>query len=172
METFRSDIETHKGQVENDMRNTWAPKLLALQNRFNDLVVRRQTADRASALALQDELQKSALALQAFVQERDNLFAYLSTEWAYPDITEHLTYFMALAKMELAIRAEVQVALRGSAIPSAGVLTPAQQWQSAGDWFERYLTMIIGKPRNYWGPSAARHLATCQAAQARLEQKK
>ena len=79
---------------------------------------------------------------------------------------------MALAKMELAVRAEVQASLRQPGTAQAGILTPAQQWESAADWFERYQALILPRTRTHWASSASKHLAVCREAQARLEQQK
>jgi hypothetical protein len=171
METFHGEVEAFQGRQEQELKTTWAKELLAAQERFNELKVRAQTAtDKGQAMALEEELRKAYRVLDGKLQEQDSNVSYLSAEWALPEITEHLTYFMALAKMELAIRAETQASL-GKRGPASGVLTPAQQWQSAGDWFERYNALVLGKPRHHWAVSTAKHLATCREAEARLEKK-
>jgi hypothetical protein len=172
MEVFRGEVEAFQGYQEAELRNKWAKELLGAQARFSELMVLRQgLQDKSQLEGLNEELRKAALILDGKIQEQDMNLRYLSAEWALPDISEHLTYFMALAKMELAIRAEVQARLH-KANPAANVLTPAQQWQSAADWFERYEAQILGNPRQHWARSAAAHLATCREALARLEQKK
>lgn len=74
----------------------------------------------------------------------------LNAEWAIPDLREHLTYFMGLAKMELAIRAEMRYRKNPKAPWPADTLTPAQQYTSAAEWFYRYESLIIPVKSHIW----------------------
>jgi len=74
----------------------------------------------------------------------------LNAEWAMPDLREHLTYFMGLAKMELAIRAEMRYRKNPKATWPVDTLTPAQQFASAAEWFYRYEALIIPTKSHIW----------------------
>lgn len=74
----------------------------------------------------------------------------LNAEWAMPDLREHLTYFMGLAKMELAIRAEMRYRKNPKAPWPVNTLTPAQQYASAAEWFDRYEALIIPTKSHIW----------------------
>jgi hypothetical protein len=86
----------------------------------------------------------------------------LGIEWAMPDMREHITYFMALSKMELAIRAEMQYRKNPNAKWPADSPTPAELYTSAAAWFERYLVLIQPTNGNIWLDAVNLRLAECR----------
>jgi hypothetical protein len=173
-DVFRTQLDFVPGQVEERLRTEWAPKLLAAFRRLDELQLQRQHSPSGKTAALAEgdlALRNAAAVLEGQFREQELDLRYLSAEWAKPEVQEHLTYFTALAKLELAIRAEVGAARRGGTVGQAAFLSPAQQYASAASWFERYQALVLPRVRNSWGPAAAKHLATCRAAQQRLEQK-
>jgi hypothetical protein len=156
-----------------EMRNTWVPKLLEAEQALQALLVDRQKLDAQQAPAaarqqLDEQIRSQHRTVMGLWKEQERNLTYLGVEWALPEVREHLTYFMGLAKMELAVRAEIQAARPGARRTTVGVLTPAEHWGSAAHWFERYLAFVLPRPRNSWAQGAAIHLATCRNAQQRL----
>lgn len=101
-------------------------------------------------------------------------YSFLSAVWATPELREHLTYFMGLSKVELAMRSEwlssqqpehprVPPFARGA----GGSDQPShyQEWESAADWFIRYEAMVLPYSRRQWADAAQRHLAYCRSRQ-------
>jgi hypothetical protein len=172
-DAFVTQLDMIPGQTEKALRTEWAPKFLAAVRRLDELQQQRQSSGGApTAPTASDELLRNTdAAVQGLIKEQTLPLSFLSHEWALPELHEHLTYFMGLAKLELALRSEVAAATprRGGAPTS--FLTPAQQFASAADWFERYQALVMSRPRNTWGPAVANHLQTCRDAQKRLESK-
>jgi hypothetical protein len=153
----------------------WKDQLITAEAELNKALNQRKrlrNEDTATAHQLEETIRIQSLIIDGLWIGRQIQFNYLNHEWILPEVREHLAYYMALAKMEMAIRAELQAAQQTKRPTAADELTPLQQWQSAADWFERYQTLILPQPRSHWGPSAVIHLATCREAIARLEPKK
>ena len=153
----------------------WKDQLIAAETELQKAYGQRKRLkeeESAARAQLDETVHIQMLVINGLWVGREVQFSYLNHEWIMPEVREHLAYYMALAKMELAIRAELQAARPGKGPKAADELTPLQQWQSAAEWFERYLTLILPRPRNHWAPSAVTHLATCREAIARLEPKK
>jgi hypothetical protein len=86
-------------------------------------------------------------------------------DWAAPEILEHNTYMMALAKMELAIRFETR--LPGP--PDDGQKQRLREmYQSATFWFERYQNLVATRRTKQWETSARDLLAQCRARQVQF----
>lgn len=103
-------------------------------------------------------------------QEEESIYS-LSLAWAEPDLREHLTYFMGLAKMELAIRAHLR-ALRErkeGPLPAEQIAALKASWNSTLEWFQRYEALVLPKPRNYWMPAVLEHIETCRQRLAEVE---
>jgi hypothetical protein len=93
----------------------------------------------------------------------------LASESAMPELREHLTYFMGLAKMDLAIRAE----RRFRANPQGGwpkdSATPAELYASAAAWFGRYEAMLITMNSQQWLDAVKLRRAECLAKQTEVQ---
>jgi hypothetical protein len=168
---FYTQIEAELGKTERDMETKWIPKLLKEKRALDSLVVERQRqapGDKAAAAALERKINDAFRIYRSTLQDQSMQLVYLSVVWAQPEMLEHLTYFTALAKLELAIRAEHRAGQPRSS--TAGVqLTPLQQWESAADWFDRHLAYALPRSRNHWTTSAQEHLQTCQQAIQKLK---
>lgn len=94
----------------------------------------------------------------------------LGIEWAMPDMREHMTYFMGLAKMELAIRAEMRLRNNPSVRLPADSPTPLELYSSAAAWFERYQVLVQPTNGNIWLDAVNLRLAECRQKIAELQQ--
>jgi hypothetical protein len=92
----------------------------------------------------------------------------IASDSAMPELREHLTYFMGLAKMDLAIRAE----RRFRSNPQAGwpkdTATPTELYSSAAAWFGRYEAMLITMNSQQWLDAVKLRRAECLAKQTEL----
>jgi hypothetical protein len=102
----------------------------------------------------------------------------MAIEWGQPELRSVMCYYMALAKHDLALRAEwkqrrqeKQPATRPSPGTSAE-LSAQEQWESALFWYRRYEAMSIAGYSGTWLNAARRHIKECEAAIARLSEKK
>jgi hypothetical protein len=149
----------------------WRVQLLNAEAYLNELANeknRLKKEEAAAARDLDDKIRRTTLAIDGMWLGRKIQLNYLNHQWSMPLVREHLTYFMGVAKMELAMRAELQARRQTKATTSPDQLTPLQQWQSAAEWFERYLVLVLPRPRNLWGQASVTQLAVCKAAIARL----
>jgi hypothetical protein len=139
--------------------------------RLNELKVQEQKAPAGSELQrqLREEIRLEEKRFDALWKENRVNLAFLTFDWVEPLAREHLTYFMALAKMELAVRADLTAELRGQGGPERirDPLVPQQRWRSAEEWFERYLALVLPQPRSEWAASAEQFRAYCRQAQGR-----
>jgi hypothetical protein len=135
---------------------------------------------------------------EGFNQQHAAVMFHMAYDWAAVDLREHLTYFMGLAKIAQAERADAQTRslragyqealtlvdrvslwqapagplLSGLATvvppPEAGRATADQEWEAAALWLERYQALVLGQDRNYWYPAARLQLAICRQRQGRF----
>ena len=154
------------------LRKTWVPKLIAAVREFQErnLELQKAAPGSAEAIELEERLRVQSLVVEGLWREPDITWRYLSMQWAEPLMRENLTYYMALAKVDLAIRAELQSQQGGPAAPGGVVLTPAQRWASADRWLRRYLDLIVSQPNGTWTGAVGELLKRCRAAQDRLAQ--
>lgn len=89
------------------------------------------------------------------------IMSNLGAEWAVPELREHITYFMGLAKMELAIRAEMRWRRNPKTPWPAGIPTPAEQYASAAEWFRRYEALIIPMDTSIWADAVKERMQEC-----------
>jgi hypothetical protein len=168
VEVLRDNMDSVR--LNRQMRETWGPEAVRLVAKLNDLKVQEQKAPANSELQrqLRDQIRLEEQRFDAVWKENRVNIGFLTVEWAEPLVREHLTYFMALAKMELAVRSELQSAGKGDAARSGDQLTSAQRWRSAEDWFDRYQALVLPQPRSQWAAAAEQHRTTCQKARERL----
>lgn len=93
----------------------------------------------------------------------------LAAEWAMPELREHLTYYMGLAKMDLAIRAERRFLANPKAAWPVDTATPAELYASAAAWFGRYEAMLITMNSEQWQDAVKARRQECLAKQAEVE---
>jgi hypothetical protein len=74
----------------------------------------------------------------------------MNRDWAMPELREHLIYFMGLAKLELAIRAELRYRRDPKAAWPEDLPRPVEQFASAADWFRRYEAIIVPTGGGIW----------------------
>lgn len=154
------------------MRTKWAANLLSLDQQLMQALDRRRTVAEGSVQAqeLDTALRNLAFGIETAWRDRRQDLSSLSMEWASQDLREHLTYFMALAKMELALRAEArgQSTTESTVAGAAGQATAAELWESAMTWFNRYEGIVLARPVNAWLPAVRTHKQTCKEALQRL----
>jgi hypothetical protein len=154
------------------VREKLGPEAVRLLARINQLKVQEQKAPPNSDLQrqLQEEIRLEEKRFDALWKEHRENLAFLTLDWIEPLAREHLTYFMALAKLELAIRSELLAERRGQAAEGRRreQLTPAQRWRSAEEWFDRYLALVLPQPRSEWAGAAQQFRELCRVAQQRL----
>lgn len=97
------------------------------------------------------------------------MMSNLGSEWAIPELREHITYFMGLAKLELAIRSEMRQRRNPTARWPDGIPTPAEQYASAADWFKRYEALIIPMESSIWNDAVKERLQECNSKIAELQ---
>ena len=97
------------------------------------------------------------------------MLSNLGAEWAMPELREHLTYFMGLAKLELAIRAERNYRRNPKTVWPEGVPTPTEQYIAAADWFKRYEALIIPMNSSLWIDAVRERHKECDAKIAELQ---
>ncbi|MCS6977938.1 MAG: hypothetical protein NZM31_13150 [Gemmatales bacterium] len=169
MEVLRDTMDP--ARISASMRDRLGPEAVRLVTRLNDLKVQEQKAPANSELQrqLREEIRLEEKRFDALWKENRVNLAFLTFEWAEPLAREHLTYFMALAKLELAVRADLLAERRGQAGPERvrDALVPAQRWRSAEEWFERYLALVLPQPRSEWAAAAEQFRAYCRQAQTR-----
>jgi len=139
----------------------------------------RQTLAQANAenkdIRETQELQRRCsdmmLQLQAVWKDQNtkNTVSCLGAEWAIPEVREHITYFMGLSKMELAIRSEMRYLRNPKAPWPKGTPTPAEQYASASEWFRRYEALVIPMKTNLWLDAVKLRHQECNERQAQLE---
>jgi hypothetical protein len=156
------------------LRAKWARQLKDAEGALLELNLRRRQVppDSPDGRALEEAFRKQMQVVETIWRSQETAINYLNVEWANPVVREHLAYFMGLAKMELAIRAELQAARQASRPLPEGQLTVAQQYGSAAEWFRRYQGIVLPRTRNLWGLAVERHLQTCEQAQQRLAARK
>lgn len=96
----------------------------------------------------------------------------LGAEWAVPDVREHLSYFMGLSKMELAIRTEMQYQKNPNAVRSPDAATPEELYASAAAWFARYEALILPTNSRLWLDAVQARHQECRDRIAAIESAK
>jgi hypothetical protein len=156
-------------RLSKQMREDWGPEVVRLVATVNQLKVDAEKAPPNSEekRQLTERMRAEEKRFDAVWKENRGPMGFLTIEWSEPLVREHLVYFMALSKMELALRAEY---LAGKQTTARGKdqLTPSQKWQSAEDWFDRYQALVLAQPRSQWATAAEQHRAACRKATQRL----
>jgi hypothetical protein len=154
------------------VREKLGPEAVRLLARINQLKIQEQKAPPNSDLQrqLREEIRLEEKRFDALWKEHRENLAFLTLDWIEPLAREHLTYFMALAKLELAVRSELLAERRSQTAEGRrrDQLTPAQRWRSAEEWFDRYLALVLPQPRSEWAGAAQQFREVCRAAQQRL----
>ncbi len=109
--------------------------------------------------------------LQAVWKDQNvkSMVSNLGADWAIPELREHLTYFMGLAKMDLAIRDEMKFLRNPKIVWPVGTPTPSEQFAAAPEWFRRYEAMVIPMKTNVWLDAVKLRHEECREHQAKLE---
>jgi hypothetical protein len=149
-----------------DVVKAWGEKLVKQHQTFRETfdALRRNPTDAKLA----EEVQNQRRGLDSTWIDQRATLNYLSIQWSLPEMREHLAYLMALAKMELAVRAELQAAHEKPGLKNKDEVSPQQKWEIAASWFERYLALVLARPRNHWAQAAEKHLATCRQHAGRV----
>ena len=160
---------------EPDLRDRWGPELAAKEQQFllkREEYLRKKQENAPEAATLEVELRNLGREREKVWTGKDITLRQLGVEWGQGELREHLTYYMALAKAELALRAEWQQRRRTA--PPAGdaagavELSAREQWQSALFWFRRYEAMVLARGGGVWRNAVQRQIQECEAALARL----
>lgn len=169
LEVLRENMDPVR--LNTTMREKLGPEAVRLVARLNELKVQEQKAPPNSELQrqLREEIRAEEKRFDALWKEHRVNLSFLTFDWVEPLAREHLTYFMALAKMELAVRAELLAQRRAAAGPerSRETLDPNQRWRSAEEWFDRYLALVLPQPRSEWSAAAEQFRTYCRQAQQR-----
>lgn len=99
-----------------------------------------------------------------------NMTNNLGSDWAMPELGEHITYLIALAKMELALQAEQRWKKNPSAPWPADLPKPAEQFASAAQWFGRYEAQALTMNSPSWLDAVKIRRAECDRKQHELTQ--
>ncbi len=156
--------------LRNDFLKSVVQKYAELRQSFQQL--NAMAKDTNEAQALQRKCSELMIHLQAAWKDQNtrNIISNLGAEWAIPEIREHITYFMGLSKMELAIRSEMRYRRNPSAAWPAGTPTPAEQYAAASEWFRRYEALVIPTKSEIWLDAVKLRHQECKTRQAQLEQ--
>lgn len=127
--------------------------------------------DSKQAQDLQRKCSEMMIQLQAVWKDQNakNIVTNLGAEWAIPEVREHITYFMGLSKMELAIRSEMRFLRNPKAVWPTGTPTPAEQYAAASEWFRRYEALVIPTKSNNWLDAVKLRHQECKERQAQLD---
>ncbi|MFT3881251.1 MAG: hypothetical protein QM703_16500 [Gemmatales bacterium] len=133
-----------------------------------------QPRDTKESQDLQRKCSELMIQLQAVWKDQGakSMIANLGAEWAIPEVREHITYFMGLSKMELAVRAEMRFRRNPKAAWPAEAPTPAEQYAAASEWFRRYEALVIPMKTNVWLDAVKLRHQECIDRQAELNQLK
>lgn len=179
------DMILTQGNPTPELRAAWSRNLRDAEEEFRAKELQRRNARAAGNTAreaeLRQELNPIGFRIEGLWREKQSAIDNLALVWAEPDYREHLTYFMGLAKMELAIRAELQPARPRDALPGSEApvqpISAAQHWASAIEWFNRYEAIALSRIQassdpslqdHLWYRAVERHLTTCRQALDRL----
>ncbi|HMP03740.1 MAG TPA: hypothetical protein PKC45_14680 [Gemmatales bacterium] len=152
---------------------TWKPRVVETVNLLKDLRAQLRLAPAAEQPALEQQLQKVAQNLEQLYRDRRMIYGNIIVEWALPEYREHLVYYMALAKLDLAERLEIQarqLKLRPS-VPGQDVSQELARLQarerelreSALFWFDRLEAIVHTQVRSNWLNGVRRLRPLCQA---------
>lgn len=144
------------------MRKTWVPMVIERSQRIKNLNLQFRTAGNDQKDAIMRQILNEAALLEHNWKDRAATFNELVVVWAVPELRGHLTYFMALAKMDMARRAELQKLRQGSQPWPADRLTSEQLWLSAREWLYRYQALMLPLGNDPWRQAVQRHLDHCQ----------
>lgn len=159
------------------MMETWRHRIESTAIQLRDTQRRLLTASEAERPVLESEVQSLAQRLEALWRDKRAIYSNLIVEWALPEYREHLTYFMALAKLDLAER----LALRSAQLRARSGQDAARQqelkeneqrerelYESAEFWLDRYEAMVATQVRANWLAGVRQLRAYCAAQLARL----
>lgn len=83
--------------------------------------------------------------------------------WCNECLREHVTYFIAQAKADLADKAAYRFRRDPKATWPADLPKPADQYESAIEWLKRYEAMVIPADFNHWLEGAIKLRQECEA---------
>ncbi len=147
------DMILTQGNPTPELRAAWSTNLRAAEAQLREKERQRRNARAAGNTAreaqLREEMNPIGLTIEGLWREKQSAIDNLALVWAEPDYREHLTYFMGLAKMELAIQTELQPARPRAAFPGSEApvqpISAAQHWASAIEWFNRYEAIALSR---------------------------
>ncbi len=133
-------------------RGNWPVRLTEASRKVKQLLQEVQQASDADRRALEGKLAEEVHRLEMMWKESQMPLRTMAIRWALPEYRGLLTYFMALAKMDLAYRAELQAErLKKQNQPwPEGTPKPEVLWYSAQSWLDRYDAMASTKSINVW----------------------
>ncbi len=133
-------------------RGNWPKRLTDASLKVKQLLQDLQQADESKRQTLQRQLADEVHRLEMMWKEAQQPLRSMAVRWAVPEYRGLLTYFMALAKMDLAHRAELlHSRLQAQKQPwPADMPTPEILWTSARSWLDRYDAMATTKSINVW----------------------
>jgi hypothetical protein len=155
-------------------RNEIAPAGAKIKGEIVQLVteMQQQRASAGSPQFRQLELRyaQARSRFEAFWKEQfmRNIVNNLGTQWAIPELREHISYFIALAKMELAIKAERRLRKNPQAPWPTDLPKPADQFASAIEWFNRYQALVIPMNSAVWLDAVKERKSECERRRAEL----
>jgi hypothetical protein len=96
----------------------------------------------------------------------------MNRDWAMPELREHLTYFMGLSKLELAIRSEMRLLRNPKAPWPEDLPRPDEQYASAAEWFRRYEAIVLPTGHGIWLEAVLQHRDFCDKKAQELRTEK
>ena len=165
----------HKGSYQqiSYFRETFLKPVLQRYALFRQTSQQLNVLPKDSKEARDAQLMCNELAIQLQAAWKDPnakaIITNLAADWAIPELREHLTYFMGLAKMDLAIRDEMKLLRNPRMVWPVGTPTPSEQFAAASEWFRRYEAMVIPMKSNVWLDAVKLRHEECKEHQAKLE---
>jgi hypothetical protein len=148
--------------VPNMVKN-WVPAVIQHSRQLAELRGRLDAAAETEKQGIMAKMAEEVRVIDNLWRDRRATLDVLAVIWAVPEYRAHLTYFMAVAKMDLARRAEQrQRNLAGQPWP-ADQQTPAQLWNSALEWLNRYQALVLPLGRDPWQDAVSRQIQICNA---------
>jgi len=152
----RSTDQFHRGKANlmPQIRYGTIPALIRESDRLREMELEYARAEAGSPrqAELAQRLPEVRRAYDSIWREQGvrNDIVNMNREWAMPELREHYTYFLGLAKLELALRAELRLRRNPNAAWPEDLPSPADQFASAAEWFRRYEALVLPTGSGIW----------------------
>jgi len=142
------------------LRNKWAPDIIALYQQLEELRLAQLPGSRGPTL---DKLSSQ---IEAAWKLHTATLYYLNYDWAAPELLEQITYFMALGRLDWAIRLEMRLPENPS---PAQLQEVRREYETAAYWLKRYQALTATRSRRQWERAVAQLLPLAEHGVHRLQ---